>query len=68
MRHDDEILTDNSKINYCLQCKKCKYWGNRNDPFSNKYDKANCDMYQIPSTKPITVINNTGVCAYREEA
>lgn len=68
MRHDDETLTDNTKIQCCLQCKKCKYWSNRNDPFSNKYDKANCDMYPTPSAKPVTVINNTGVCTYRDEA
>ena len=64
MRHDDEILTDNTKIKYCTQCKDCAFWGN-SDAFSNKYDKTNCDMFPYPGCKPGYVLNNTGDCQYR---
>lgn len=64
MLHEGEVLTDNTKIKYCRQCKKCRYWGNHDDPFSNKYDKTNCDIYPMPGMKPSEVINNTGSCQY----
>lgn len=61
-RHYNEILTDNSKIGYCNQCKSCAFWGS--DVWSNKFDKANCDMYPYPDHKPTKVLNNTGRCEY----
>lgn len=64
-RHDKEILTDNTQISYCEQCRECIMWGANNDPFMNKYDKANCLMYPNPDHKPGFVINNEGVCPYR---
>ena len=66
-RWDDETLSDNTQIHYCKQCKKCKHWGNGDDPFSNQYTKANCDMFPMPVSKPSAVINNTGRCPYRTE-
>lgn len=62
--HEDEILTDNTKIGYCKQCRKCMFWGNNDDPFSNAYDKACCDMYKYPLSKPQEVIWNEGVCEF----
>lgn len=59
--HADETLSDNTKINYCKQCRKCAFWGN-GDAFTNKYDKSCCDQYPYPIGKPDYVINNTGSC------
>ena len=61
--HDKEILTDNTKIHYCKQCKNCAYWGN-GDVYSNAYDKSSCDIYPFPQYKPNEVVYNTGECAY----
>lgn len=69
MKHDNEVLTDNTKIKYCEQCKDCAFWGN-GDAFSNKYDKSSCDMFKYPQSKPGYVINNEADCPYymaREE-
>ena len=64
--HKNEVLTDNSKIKNCKQCKKCKFWGNKkNDAFSNTFDKSCCDKYPYPDHKPMVVINNTGQCIFR---
>ena len=60
--HADEELTDNSKIDYCIQCKDCAFWGNSDDPFTNAHDKACCDQYPYPAMKPLSVINNEGKC------
>lgn len=65
--HDDEILTDNTKIKYCKQCKKCAFWGNNDDPFRNAYDKSCCDMYPYPARKPEGVIWNTEDCLFFTE-
>ena len=62
-KHDKEILTDNTKIRYCNQCKNCAFWGN-GDAFSNAYDKTCCDIYPYPGMKPSEVINNRGECPY----
>lgn len=62
-RHIDEELSDNTKVHYCKQCKKCTFWGN-GDAFSNKYDKSSCDQYPYPVFKPEYVINNTGKCEF----
>lgn len=65
----DDILTDNTKIDYCNICKKCVNWGNDDDPFSNEYDKAYCDMFPYPDDKkPFGVINNDEDCPFYEEA
>ena len=64
MNHDDEILTDNTKVSYCDQCTDCAMWGN-GDAFSNSPEKAYCDMYKFPARKPAEVINNTGKCPYK---
>ena len=64
-RHLNEILTDNTKISYCEQCKDCTLWGLGDDPFSNEYTKANCAMFPNPDHKPGYVINNQGLCPYR---
>ena len=66
-RHYREVLTDNTKISYCEQCKDCILWGIGDDPFSNQYDKANCAMFPNPDHKPGYVINNQGRCPYRTE-
>lgn len=61
--HKEEVLTDNSGIEYCKQCKDCIF---RDDgtPFSNHYTKSSCMMYQYPNMKPSKVINNKGLCEY----
>ena len=64
-RHENEILTDNTKIRYCEQCKDCTLWGIGGDPFSNAYDKSNCAMFPNPDHKPDYVITNRGVCPFR---
>ena len=63
-RWTDETLTDNTKISYCEQCKDCAMWGIGDDPFSNRYDKANCAMFPNPEHKPGYIINNHGECPY----
>ena len=65
-RYGDEILSDNSKVKNCKQCKNCAF---RDDGtvWSNHYSKSNCQIYQYPSCKPMRVINNTGVCEYYNE-
>ena len=63
-RHENEILTDNTKIHYCSQCRDCSYWGN-GDAFSNRYDKSCCDIDPYPGIKPDAVIHNTGTCEYK---
>lgn len=61
--HNDEVLTDNSKTEYCKQCKDCMF---RDDgtPFSNHYTKSCCMIYPYPGHKPPHVINNNGLCEY----
>lgn len=61
--HKDEVLSDNTKIKYCKQCKDCSFWGN-SDAFSNAYDKSSCDQYPYPMSKPSFVINNSGKCNF----
>ena len=60
-------LTDNSKIEYCKQCKNCINWDPNGSPFGNQYDKAFCNMYAYPDGKPPGIINNIENCDYREE-
>ena len=66
-RWDDEILSDNTHIEYCKQCKDCIYW-NGEDNFSNRYDKSSCAVYPFPASKPPYVINNRGDCPYKAKA
>lgn len=56
--HEDEILTDNSKIDYCKQCVKCIFKDERG------HDRAVCMIYKSPGHKPLHVINNNGICEY----
>lgn len=64
-RHEDERLTDNTKIRYCEQCEGCAMWGIGDDPYTNQYDKSNCAMFPYPGIKPTYVINNTSPCEWR---
>lgn len=63
-RYGDEVLSDNSGVENCKQCKACLF---RDDgtPFSNDYRKSCCEMFPYPGFKPIGVINNTEMCEYR---
>lgn len=62
-RYKDEILSDNSKLENCKQCKDCAFW-NDGTVWSNDYKKSCCMIYQYPSCKPMHVINNKGLCEY----
>ena len=62
--HDDEVLTDNTKIKRCQQCKDCMMWG-KGDNYSNAYDKSSCLMYPYPNFKPLAVINDQDICPYK---
>lgn len=64
-RYGDEVLSDNTHANYCAQCEDCAFWGNGNDPFTNKYFKSNCDEFPLPGHKPNDVINNLGKCPFK---
>ena len=57
--YGNELLTDNTKIHYCNQCKDCAYWGNA-DAYSNAYDKCACDIYPMPQGKPQAVFLPSG--------
>ena len=61
----DEILTDNSKVEICRQCKTCMF-NDGGDYWSNKYDKSCCAVFMHPESKPIEVINN-GDCDFYTE-
>lgn len=64
----DEVLSDNTKAQYCMQCEKCVHWGNNQDDYrSNRFNKACCDEFPHPTKKPEYVISNTGECPYRRE-
>lgn len=62
-RLKNDILSDNSHVENCKQCKDCIF---RNDgtAWSNNYQKSCCQMYQYPGFKPLYVINNKGACEY----
>lgn len=62
-RHENEVLTDNTQIEYCKQCRMCCNWGHTG-AFGNAPEKASCDMFPYPGHKPQSVINNTGRCPY----
>lgn len=63
-RHLDEVLTDNTKIEKCKQCKDCILWGHT-DNFGNAYDKSSCDMYPYPDHKPMSIVHNHAMCQFR---
>ncbi len=63
-RWDEEVLSDNTQIEHCQQCKDCKYQDD-GTPWSNHYTKSCCQMYQYPKFKPLEVINNEDNCNYR---
>ena len=62
-RYADEVLSDNSAVENCKQCKNCLF---RDDGtvFSNDYRKSCCQMFPYPGFKPIGVINNAEPCEY----
>lgn len=64
--HKDEVLTDNSSVENCKQCKNCIF---RDDgtAWSNDYRKSCCQIYQYPNFKPLHVINNKGLCEYHND-
>lgn len=63
----DDILTDNTQIERCKQCKDCVNWGNNKSDFrSNAFDKAYCDEFPHPNRKPRYVIDDTDSCPYRK--
>lgn len=66
MEHESEILSDNTKIGYCRQCRDCVFWDG-GDLYSNQYDKASCKMYPFPDHKPMDVMHNRADCPYRIE-
>ena len=61
--HADEILSDNSHVENCKQCKDCIF---RDDGtvWTNDYRKASCIIYRYPNMKPLRVIDNKGICEY----
>lgn len=61
--HEDEVFSDNSKIEYCKQCKNCIF-KDGGTPFSNHYSKSSCQVFQYPNMKPLHVIDNNGICEY----
>jgi hypothetical protein len=65
-RWANEVLSDNTHKDICKQCKTCRWWGNGEDYFSNKYDKTSCDKYPYPAYKPMFVVNNEHNCTFYE--
>ena len=65
-RYGDEVLTDNTQIPKCEQCKDCVF---RSDGtvWTNDYRKGSCALYPYPSMKPSGVKNNTEKCEYYEK-
>ena len=64
--HEGEILSDNTHVKNCEQCRDCTLWGiDENDYFSNRHDKGNCAMFPHPDHKPIYVIDNQAPCPYK---
>lgn len=61
--HKDEVLSDNSHVENCKQCKDCLFRDN-GTVWSNDYRKSSCMIYKHPDIKPLRVINNNGLCDY----
>ena len=64
-RYKDDILSDNTQIEICKQCKDCKF-NDDGTVWSNHYTKSSCQKYPYPSMKPPKVIDNKADCPYRE--
>lgn len=56
--HKDEVLSDNSHVENCKQCKDCIF----KDELG--YDRIECTIYKYPGMKPRHVIDNKGICDY----
>jgi hypothetical protein len=65
-RYGDEILTDNTALDKCRQCKDCLFW-NDGTVYSNNYQKGSCAIYGYPDSKPIDVMLNKEKCEYYEK-
>jgi len=64
-RYGDEILTDNTVLEKCTQCKDCLFW-NDGTEYSN-YRKSSCAIYTYPDMKPLEVMENRERCEYYEK-
>lgn len=62
----NDILSDNTQLPKCTQCKTCAF---RDDGtvYSSDYRKASCKAYPHPQFKPIAVMNNTENCEFYEK-
>ena len=62
-RWDEEVLSDNTHVENCKQCKECAL---RDDGtvWSNHYTKSSCQRYPYPRMKPLEVINNKADCPF----
>lgn len=62
-RYEKEILTDNTQLPKCEQCKDCEF---RDDGtiYANDYKKSSCSMYPYPQFKPVGVIRSTEPCDF----
>ena len=65
-RYGDEILTDNTALEKCKQCKDCLFQIGLTD-FSNNYQKCSCAVYEHPDMKPLGVMENKEKCEYHEK-
>lgn len=65
-RYGDEVLTNNTALSKCKQCKDCIF---RDDGtvYSNDFRKGNCAMFPYPQSKPINVIKNIEPCEFYEK-
>ena len=62
-RYKNDILSDNSQVENCKQCKDCAL---RDDGtvYSNNYQKCCCLMFQHPRFKPLEIIENKALCPF----
>ena len=65
-RYGGEVLSDNSDVENCKQCKDCLYQIGLTD-FSNNYQKTSCAVYEYPDMKPLGVMENRERCEYYEK-
>lgn len=65
-RWNEEVLSDNSQIENCKQCKSCAYQ-NDGTVWSNHYTKSSCQKFPYPDMKPIEVIDNEADCPEYKE-
>ena len=62
-RYASEVLTDNTKIEYCRNCKDCKFRMSGKDG----YKKVYCDIFEAPEFKYSSIINNGDCDFYSKE-